>query len=174
MKNKPFSGAAGGHIARFACMSCCKKGAINLIRRYSHRFFIEFHRIFGFFVPNRLGLVEIYPKCFLNFFFEFFFEVEIWRQSRNFRILQQIFKYFFRRIFGNLKVLDRDSGLYSPTVKRESKNSSIHPKNDRSKIAKFSAIFLDWKQGQLVGSRSRAYEQLEVRAKKRSTALDPG
>ena len=72
MKNKPFSGAAGGHIARFACMSCCKKGAINLIRRYPHRFFIEFHRIFGFFVPNRLGLVEIYPKGVFNFFSNFF------------------------------------------------------------------------------------------------------
>ena len=103
-----FSKAVGHSSARFACMTCCKKGAINLIRRYPHRFFIEFHRIFGFFVPNRLGLVEIYPKGVFNFFFKFFFEVEIWRQSRNFRILQQIFKYFFRRIFGNLKVLDRD------------------------------------------------------------------
>jgi len=83
----------------------------------------------------------MYPKCFFYFFFEFFFEVEIWRQSRNFRILRQIFKYFFRRISGNLKVLDRDSGLYSPTVKRESKNSSIQPQNDWSKIATFFGHF---------------------------------
>ena len=53
-------------------MNCCKKGAINLIRRYPHRFFIEFHRIFGFFVPNRLGFVEIYPKGVFNFFSNFF------------------------------------------------------------------------------------------------------
>ena len=38
----------------------------------------------------------------------------------------------------------------------------------------FSCVFLSATQGQLVGGRSRTYEQLEVRAKKRSTVLDPG
>ena len=38
----------------------------------------------------------------------------------------------------------------------------------------FSCVFLSATQGQLVGGRSRTYEQLEVRAKKRSTALDLG
>ena len=38
----------------------------------------------------------------------------------------------------------------------------------------FSCVFLSATQGQLVGGRSRTYEQLEVRAKKRSTALDHG
>ena len=37
----------------------------------------------------------------------------------------RFFDIFFVRISGNLKVLHRDSGVYSPTVKRESKNSSI-------------------------------------------------
>ena len=131
-----------------------------------------YRRIFENFLPNRLDLVELYPKCFFNFFFEFFFEVEIWRQSRNFRTLWQIFEYFFRRISVNLKVLDRDSGLYLPTVKRESKNSSIQLKNDWSKIAKFWVIFLYWKQGELVGDRLRPYEQLGPQPKYHSQQLE--
>ena len=32
-----------------------------------------YRRIFEIFLPNRLDLVELYPKCFLNFFFRIFF-----------------------------------------------------------------------------------------------------
>ena len=41
MTNDSFSRAAGVQIARFAYMSSCKKGVINLIRRVSHRFLMK-------------------------------------------------------------------------------------------------------------------------------------
>ena len=79
-----------------------------------------------------------------------FFEVETSRQSWIFRILRQILKYVFRRICRNLKVQGQDRAVSYLHSKRESKNSSIHPKNDWSKIAKFSVVFLYRKQAQLV------------------------
>ena len=98
-------------------------------------------------IPPRLVIQSVHiSSSFYLIFKDDFKKGNVYR-NMFFGFFDQIFKYFFGRFSGISNVWREDRTLFYLFSKREFKNSSIQLKNDWSKIAKFSVIFLDWKEG---------------------------
>ena len=123
-------------------------------------------------IPPRLVIQSVHISgSFYLIFKDDFKKGNVYRKMF-FGFFDQIFKYFFGRFSRISNVWRQDRTLFYLFSKKEFKNSSIQLKNDWSKIAKFSVIFLYWKEGELVGDRLRPYEQLGPQPKYHSQQLE--
>ena len=102
---------------------------------------------------QRLGGPETMKNCKRNSIFSDFFSQNSNRKMLVFvTFLQKCFKIFkfvcgcYADIF---ECLGRDEGVFSPKVKKESKNQSIEARTSRDKNRDFCCIFQKGKQGQL-------------------------